>query len=59
MNVFDLRLETERLLLRPPAREDFDAWADFMADEDAARFLGGAQPRSVAWRGFQIGRAHV
>ena len=52
MNVFDLRLETERLLLRPPAREDFDAWADFMADEDAARFLGGAQPRSVAWRGF-------
>jgi RimJ/RimL family protein N-acetyltransferase len=52
MNVFDLRLETERLLLRPTAREDFDAWAGFMADEDAARFLGGVQPRPVAWRGF-------
>jgi RimJ/RimL family protein N-acetyltransferase len=45
-------IETERLILRPTAPEDFDAWADFMADETAARFLGGPQPRSVAWRGF-------
>jgi RimJ/RimL family protein N-acetyltransferase len=52
MNVFDLRLETERLLLRPTAREDFDGWASFMADEETSRFLGGSQPRPVAWRGF-------
>jgi RimJ/RimL family protein N-acetyltransferase len=45
-------LETERLILRPPAAEDFDAWAGFAADEVATRFLGGPQPKSIAWRGF-------
>ena len=45
-------LETERLILRPPVAEDFDAWAAFMADAEAARFIGGQQPRSSAWRGF-------
>lgn len=45
-------LETERLRLRMPKAEDFDAFADFMADEESARFLGGTQPRSVAWRSF-------
>ena len=32
--------------------EDFEPWADFMADEAATRFIGGAQPRATAWRGF-------
>lgn len=45
-------LETQRLILRPPQREDFDAWAAFMADEDATRYIGGVQPRSMAWRGL-------
>ena len=45
-------LETERLILRPPVAADFDAWAAFAGDEEAARFLGGAQPRPVAWRGM-------
>ncbi|MDP3852172.1 GNAT family N-acetyltransferase [Phenylobacterium sp.] len=45
-------LETARLILRPPIAEDFDAWAAFVADEEAGRFLGGAQPRPVAWRGM-------
>jgi RimJ/RimL family protein N-acetyltransferase len=45
-------IETPRLLLRPPAPEDFDGWAAFMADEESARFVGGAQPRAAAWRGF-------
>lgn len=45
-------IETERLILRPTAIEDFDAWAEFMGDAEAARFLGGAQPRATAWRGF-------
>jgi RimJ/RimL family protein N-acetyltransferase len=46
-------LETERLILRPPADEDFDGWADFMADEEATRFIGGVQPRPVAWRSLR------
>lgn len=43
-------LETDRLILRPPSPEDFDAWAAFAADEEANRYLGGAQPREIAWR---------
>jgi len=45
-------LETDRLLLRPPAAEDLDGWSEMMADEQAARFIGGVQPREVAWRGL-------
>jgi RimJ/RimL family protein N-acetyltransferase len=52
MDLTTLRLETPRLILRPTRREDFDAWADFMADAESARYVGGVQPRSVAWRGF-------
>lgn len=43
-------LETERLILRPPTQEDFEPWAAFVADPEAARFLGGAQGRPGAWR---------
>ncbi|SEK99960.1 Protein N-acetyltransferase, RimJ/RimL family [Pseudoxanthomonas sp. GM95] len=50
MSVFDLQLETERLVLRPPRAEDLDAWAAFATDEEAMRHLGGTMPRSVAWR---------
>jgi RimJ/RimL family protein N-acetyltransferase len=45
-------LETERLILRVPAAEDFEAWAEFGADEEAMRYIGGVQARSVAWRGI-------
>jgi RimJ/RimL family protein N-acetyltransferase len=45
-------LTTARLVLRPPRQGDFGAWAAVMADEDAARFIGGIQPASVAWRGM-------
>lgn len=43
-------LETARLQLRPPSGEDFDAWADLMADPDASRFIGGPISRTQAWR---------
>lgn len=43
-------LETERLILRRPQAEDFEPWAAFAGDEEAARYLGGAQARSLAWR---------
>ena len=48
----DIRLETGRLLLRPPRIEDFDGYAELLADVEAARFIGGDAPRAGAWRRF-------
>lgn len=48
--VATLRLETARLILRPPLREDFEPWAELIGDAVAARFIGGPQPRNGAWR---------
>ena len=50
-------IETERLILRPPNLSDFDRWAEAMADEETARFVGGVQPKSMAWRSImtQVG----
>jgi RimJ/RimL family protein N-acetyltransferase len=45
-------IETDRLILRPTAPGDFEAWARFAADPEVMRHLGGVQPRSTAWRGF-------
>ena len=50
MDLSDLQLETPRLLLRLPRRDDYEAWAAFGADEEATRFIGGMQARSPAWR---------
>lgn len=51
MSAFDdLRIETPRLILRPPRLEDLDAWSEMMLDEPVARFIGGVMPRSVTWR---------
>ncbi|GAB2491919.1 GNAT family N-acetyltransferase [Pseudoxanthomonas sangjuensis] len=54
-------LETARLVLRPPCADDFEPWAGFMADERSARYLGGVQPRAVAWRALaaMIGAWHL
>jgi RimJ/RimL family protein N-acetyltransferase len=52
LSIPDIRIETERLVLRPPRAEDFDAYAANMADPVAARFIGGQQVRAMAWRGF-------
>ncbi|MET3653998.1 GNAT family N-acetyltransferase [Dyella japonica] len=48
----NIRIETERLILRPTQPEDFDGWAALMADEENSRHIGGPQPRAIAWRGF-------
>jgi RimJ/RimL family protein N-acetyltransferase len=45
-------IETARLILRPPEERDLDGFAEMMADEDAARFVGGVQGRAGAWRGM-------
>ena len=57
----DIRIETERLLLRPPLLEDLDPWAEMMTDEDTARFIGGVMSRSVTWRALMtmIGSWHA
>ena len=45
------RLETERLILRPPKEADFEDWAAAHADPDAMRFTyGDPQSRDDAWR---------
>ncbi len=45
-------LETDRLILRPPVKEDLDGYAELMGDEQSARYLGGVQLRPAAWRGL-------
>ncbi len=61
MSFDTLQIETPRLLLRVPTLTDLDAWAAMMEDPDAARFIGGAMPRAMSWRGLMtmIGAWHA
>lgn len=43
-------IETPRLILKVPSLREFDAWCAYMADEEAARYIGKAQPPAVVWR---------
>jgi len=52
MSATEPKIETARLLLRLPRREDFDRYADMHADEETARHIGGAMPRAASWRKF-------
>ena len=52
MSIFDLRLETDRLLLRPLQRDDLEPFLAFCADPQVMDPLGGVQAPSVAWRSF-------
>ncbi|WP_443748827.1 GNAT family N-acetyltransferase [Asticcacaulis solisilvae] len=45
-------IETARLILRPPLREDFDGFCAFFADAESMRHLGGVQSPAVAWRAY-------
>ncbi|MEO5566416.1 MAG: GNAT family N-acetyltransferase [Luteimonas sp.] len=47
-----LELHTARLLLRLPQSGDFDRYAELLADEVAARYIGGCLSRAAAWRRF-------
>ena len=51
MNRNDLRIETERLVLRLPQIGDFTRYAEFFADE-SSRIIGGPLARGDAWRRF-------
>lgn len=46
----DIRVETERLILRPPTLEDFPRWAEFQADPETTRFIGGIKTPAETWR---------
>ena len=52
MNGSNPEISTDRLLLRRPQREDFDAFAAFMGDQRSANYVGGVQSQAMAWRGF-------
>ncbi len=44
-----MQIETRRLLLRPPAREDFSAWALMEADESVKANTGAPQDQRESW----------
>ena len=46
-----MRIETERLVLRPMRAGDFENYATYLASEHAV-FLGGPFPRAAAWGQF-------
>jgi RimJ/RimL family protein N-acetyltransferase len=64
-----VRLETERLILRPPRLEDARAFDGFWRDEEASQFVGGVKcPEEVDammertirhWEWFGIGNFTV
>jgi ribosomal-protein-alanine N-acetyltransferase len=55
------RLETDRLILRPPRGEDAPVYIDFFADAEASAFYGGPLLAHRAWGRMaqDIGHWHV
>jgi RimJ/RimL family protein N-acetyltransferase len=51
MAVPDVQLETERLVLRLPRIDDFERYAEMLADE-SSHHIGGPLQRHEAWRRF-------
>ena len=52
------QLRTPRLLLRGPARHDFDVYRRFYADPDASFFYGGPLEAGAAWRRLACDLGH-
>tara|TARA_R110000796_G_scaffold8843_32_gene29359 strand:+ start:14781 stop:15338 length:558 start_codon:yes stop_codon:yes gene_type:complete len=61
MAIDDIRIETERLILRPPNGDDFEEWARFQSDEATMTFIGGVKSRAESWRDLcsMVGAWHV
>ncbi len=53
----DLVLQTDRLILRPPAPEDYPSFAAYFRSE-RARFTGGADDPILAWNRFCVTLGH-
>jgi RimJ/RimL family protein N-acetyltransferase len=56
-------LETERLTLRMPTEQDFEAYAKMLGDPEVMRYIGDGKPltRPFAWRNLalMIGHWHL
>lgn len=50
----EIRLESERLILRMWRDEDFETYAEMCADQNIMRFLGGPLDRMAAWRHMAV-----
>lgn len=61
MNTDNIRLETQRLILRPPQASDLDDWAAFQGDAVTMKHLGGTKSRSESWRDLcsMLGAWHI
>ena len=53
-----IRIETERLQLRPWTSGDFDALAAFYADDANAKYVGGVKNNDQAWRVLALHIGH-
>lgn len=51
------QLETERLIMRAPVLDDFEAFAAFYATE-RSQFVGGPQTREMTWRTLALEAGH-
>jgi RimJ/RimL family protein N-acetyltransferase len=51
-------LETERTIMRGWSESDLDACAEWMADPEVMRFLGGHRDRQTAWRTIALYIGH-
>ncbi|SFJ37763.1 GNAT family N-acetyltransferase [Celeribacter neptunius] len=51
-------LETERLRLRGPENDDFEAFAQFYTNEDRSWGVGGPMDRATAWRFYGTNLGH-
>ena len=56
-----IEIESERLYFRQWRESDFDIFADYYADEELARYVGGTKTREEAWRKMasMIGHWHL
>ncbi len=52
------RLETERLALREWRADDYEPLAQFLADPQTMRFIGGVMGRTDAWRSLAVLLGH-
>jgi RimJ/RimL family protein N-acetyltransferase len=51
-------LSTARLVLRPFADDDLDAWAAIVGDPETAQFVGGVRSRAEAWERMAMYHGH-
>ncbi len=52
MSILDTQIETDRLILRVPRREDFERYAELFGNVEAVRHISSGLTRSDAWRRF-------